>query len=253
MPNLSHELLPQTDPESPLETPGKIAVIGGGILGIEAALYGRYLGYKVALFDAGEIGEAAIGLGDEPLPMLPDRSFSPLAASALAAQTTDRPETLPVTCGDWARRILIPLTHTDLLRGQVFENAAVSKISHVGVPVQEEVTPESDVAKDAVSKDAAPQDRDDGELDVPDDFQLSFADNRPGETFEAVIVAISDDRSLGGIETTFDLPAPYLFGLCWGQTDSAEANFAIGLRRVVSVYANLGDRSDLDLYAPRRG
>ncbi len=35
-----------------VDTPAVIAIIGAGPIGLEAALYGRYLGYDVRLFDA---------------------------------------------------------------------------------------------------------------------------------------------------------------------------------------------------------
>lgn len=232
MPQIDSEKLSQPDLDSPLETPGRIAVIGGGILGIEAALYGRYLGYKVSVYEANEIGHTGRAMGDQPLPMLPDRSFSPLAALALSAQSSDRPETLPVTCEDWVEQILIPLTQTDLLVGQVHQHAEVAGISHA-VPPE---SPDSDETDDA----------------IPADFELTFVDQREPEKFEALIIAIENDQSLSKIEVGFDIPTPYLFGVRWGDTRSPEADFAVGLKRIVSVYANLGDRNDLDLYAPRR-
>ncbi len=39
------------DPE--VESPATIAIIGAGPVGIEAALYGRFLGYEVEIYDTG--------------------------------------------------------------------------------------------------------------------------------------------------------------------------------------------------------
>ncbi|EMI22110.1 Pyridine nucleotide-disulfide oxidoreductase, NAD-binding region domain protein [Rhodopirellula maiorica SM1] len=35
-----------------LDPPGSIAIVGAGPLGVEAALYGRFLGYNVSLIEA---------------------------------------------------------------------------------------------------------------------------------------------------------------------------------------------------------
>ena len=39
-----------------VEPPGKVVVIGAGPIGVEAALYARYLGYQVEVFERGKIG-----------------------------------------------------------------------------------------------------------------------------------------------------------------------------------------------------
>ena len=215
------------DVDSPLETPGTVAVVGGGVLGIEAALYGRYLGYKVTVFESETVGHRVAALGDEPLPMLPDRSFSPLAASALAAQTDDRPASLPMTCGQWCEQILRPLAVTDLLRGNVREGVAVRSI-RLG---------ESEID-------------DDGD-ELPPDFVLGLSDGT-AETFEAVLVTVAGDDA-DRLDVAPEGPVPYGFGIHRGNTGNAEADFALGLKRIVTVFANLADRADLDLYAPRRG
>ena len=41
-----------------LDPPGSIAVVGAGALGIEAALYGRFLGYDVTLIEAAAVGHS---------------------------------------------------------------------------------------------------------------------------------------------------------------------------------------------------
>ena len=227
------------DIDSPLETPGSIAVIGGGIVGVEAALYGRYLGYRVSLFEAGRIGASSIDAGDEPLPMLPDRSFSPLAASAIAAQSLDRPAALPVTRAGWAEQILLPLTRVDLLRGNVHAETPVASIGLVPVDIEDGESPENDTENDAE--------------EVPPDFELRFGGDRPAESFEAVLVAIDDAKTLSAIGLEFETPAAYFFPVQRGETGNAEADFALALQRIVAVYSNLADRGDLDLYAPRRG
>ena len=36
-----------------VDTPAKIAILGAGPIGLEAALYDRYLGYEVDVFERG--------------------------------------------------------------------------------------------------------------------------------------------------------------------------------------------------------
>ena len=45
-----------------LDPPGTIVVVGAGALGIEAALYGRYLGYNVTLIEAQDDREEALAI-----------------------------------------------------------------------------------------------------------------------------------------------------------------------------------------------
>jgi thioredoxin reductase len=40
-----------------VDTPARIVILGGGPIGIEAALYGRFLGYEVEIYEEGAIAE----------------------------------------------------------------------------------------------------------------------------------------------------------------------------------------------------
>jgi hypothetical protein len=225
----------------PLEPPGTIAVIGGGIVGVEAALYGRYLGYNVHVFQSGKIGQSMLDRGDEPLDMLPDRSFSPLAAAALSAQVENRPQSLPTTCRTWAQSILLELCQGDLLADNIHVDHRVVAIGQVPVEWDEE---------DAADPDFDPE-------SIPADFQLMFEDHSIAPfRAESVLLATRDIESIG-----FDFPVPtdYLFDLrdvgqtkTHGHSSDAEVEFVQCLRRITQVYANLGQRADLDLYRPRR-
>ena len=90
-----------------LDPPRSIAVVGAGPLGIEAALYGRFLGYDVTLFEAFGVAHSISDRRDEAIEVMPDRCLSPLAKSALQAQAGDaEPKALPVTIGQWIDQVI---------------------------------------------------------------------------------------------------------------------------------------------------
>ncbi len=212
-----------------LDPPGSIAIIGAGPLGIEAALYGRFLGYDITLFEANEIANSLQARRDEPLPMLPDRVLSPLALSALAAQIESDQLTLPTTCGEWIDKALVPLTETDLLAGRVRVPDEVTSITTVPIEL-EEGDEEEDVA------------------DIPADFQLSSTQGE-ASTFEAVIVA----TGTADVDLDFSLPTPYFFRIGSTELESEEETLDAGRKAIVTLFATLAGRKDLDLYRPRRG
>ena len=214
-----------------LDPPGTIAVVGGGPLGIEAALYGRFLGYDVTLIEAGEIAGALHSRRGEPLPISPDRCLSPLSVAALQAQEPEfAGQPRPMSIGQWIDQALVPLTETDLLRGRVRTASTVLEIDTIAVDLDDD-------------QDAADE--------IPPDFrlQISVDDSEPiSLQAESVILAIADDS----IPLRFDVPAAYFFRVGQAATGSPEHDYAAGLREIVSVYASLAGREDLDLYRPRR-
>ncbi|MFK8113031.1 MAG: hypothetical protein AB8B91_12565 [Rubripirellula sp.] len=227
------------DPNEPaddamtLDPPGSIAVIGANVLGIEAALYGRYLGYDVTLIEAVGIEHKRLGQTDQPLPVLPARSLSPLARMALRAQqdSTSSDETLPTTVNDWIHEALIPLCETDLLRGRLRMPARVSEITFVAI--------EPDNDEEVIEG-------------IPPDFRLSLQQGEQTETLDVEAVILLG-QSNAEIQFGFEVPAAYLFQI--GQyepADDAEIQFLGGLQEVVKVFALLAGRDDLDLYRPRR-
>lgn len=101
-----------------VDTPARIAVLGGGPIGIEAALYARYLGYDVDLYERGPVAASVLEWGHV-------RMFSPwkwnvstLGLAALAAQDPAwQPpvgDALP-TGRELVERYLLPLAHSDLV------------------------------------------------------------------------------------------------------------------------------------------
>ncbi len=239
--------LEQDDPTT-LDPPGSIAVIGAGPIGIEAALYGRYLGYDVTLLEAVSVGSSMANQRASPLPMLPDRCLTTLALSALRAQsqaagtvaTEPQHSSLPITVGQWIDDALLPLTQTDLLRNRLRVPARVTRIEMV--PVE----------PDHVEEDTS---------DIPADFQITYLAGQAGQQTlqcEAVILAVGAATVLptvvseSEIELGFPIPAPYFFRAGGDRSGDPERDLRNGWREIVSIYAGLAGRGDLDLYRPKR-
>ena len=219
--------------EATLDPPGTIGVIGAGPLGIEAALYARFLGYDVTLFEAThpahsltkDLGDAE----DMAIPLSPDRCVSPLGRSALAAQTGSTvPKTSPTTVREWCEQIWMPLVETDLLAGRLVCPAEVRQI-------------------DLIESDADQGAEDEEDSEVPPDFRI-LTESGDSSVHECVIVASGADV----IECSFPETSEYFFRLR-GTGDDSEEQFWSGLKQIVSIFAMLGGRSDLDLYRPLRG
>lgn len=225
-----------------LDPPGRIAVIGAGPAGLECALYGRFLGYEVIVVEAEQLGGSLNAIADQPLPMMPDRCLSPLALGAIDAQRGDgEPRSLPLTVEQWIQEGLIPVAHSDLLTGRVRLSVRCESIHQV--PIEPSDEDESEV-----------EDTDGDELDgdIPPDFELWL--RQPDGTIEreiceCVILATGRGQS---IELNFETPAPYFFRIGEAYTGDVETDLISALREIVSIYASLGGRPDLDLYRPRR-
>lgn len=101
-----------------VDTPARIAILGAGPIGLEAALYARFLGYDVDIYERGCVADNILRWGHV-------RMFSPfgmnrstLGLAALRAQ--DESYVPPgddecLTGLDYVDRYLLPLSHTDLL------------------------------------------------------------------------------------------------------------------------------------------
>ncbi|OUT63421.1 MAG: hypothetical protein CBB71_00380 [Rhodopirellula sp. TMED11] len=238
-----------------LDPPGSIAVIGAGPMGIEAALYGRFLGYNIALYEAAEqIAASLQSERDEQLPQMPSHCMSPLALRALEAQgSSEAPSELPTTIDHWITRVWEPLAASDLLRGRVQTGKPVTDL-RFAEPDDED---EDHQAQQPADSEAGAADSDPDQA-VPPDFQLSFGDEST-EVVEAVIVATGTQHWAAteshptGIAVHFDLPAEYLFQVTCPCSDQTDADYLSGLKQIVKIYAQLAGREDLDLYKPVRG
>ncbi len=226
---------PQTSMNMTLDPPGTVAIVGAGTHGLEAGLYGRFLGYDVTILERGSVGNNMLHESDADLIILPDQCLSPLALSAVATQHAaenpgSAPQVHPTTVSAWIEQGLIPLSESDLLRGRIKTNHLVTSINAVPIELEDE------------SEDAS---------EYPPDFQLHFIDSDGAEDtlrVEAVLIATGSQCD---IEFMFPLPCSYLH-----RIESTSPHDAAGLvggrRQIVEVYSQLAGREDLDLYRPPR-
>ena len=120
------------DWDTEIDTPATIAVIGGGPVGIEAALYARFLGYFVVLFDARRIGSRLTRWNDLPIQAPFGEWTSSLGMAALEAQGAL--DNLPdvdakVSYREFVESYLTHVAKSDLLDECIHINSPVVSIS----------------------------------------------------------------------------------------------------------------------------
>ncbi|MBL8890493.1 MAG: hypothetical protein JNL67_10995 [Planctomycetaceae bacterium] len=109
---------PHADHPIALEFPATIAVIGGGPIGLEATLYGRFLGYEVTLFEQGEVAENVRQWQHTPMWTPFQLLHSRLGRLAIETQNPAQrfPEPLQeISAREWLESYVLPLAGTDLI------------------------------------------------------------------------------------------------------------------------------------------
>ncbi|QDU25253.1 Ferredoxin--NADP reductase [Anatilimnocola aggregata] len=101
-----------------IDTPAKLAMVGAGPIGLEAALYARFLGYDVVIFEQGRVCEH-VQQQSHVRSFVPFRwCCSPLGLAAITAHDENyQPPTddARLTGSEWLEQYLLPLAATDLL------------------------------------------------------------------------------------------------------------------------------------------
>jgi thioredoxin reductase len=119
-----------------VDTPATIAVLGAGPIGLEAALYARFLGYAVDLYERGRVAENVLRWGHVRLFSPFGLNRSTLGLAALRAQDDagfQPPDDAALLTGrEYAHRYLIPLSRTDLLIDSLNEETEVLAIGREG-------------------------------------------------------------------------------------------------------------------------
>lgn len=222
-----------------LDPPGSIAVLGGGPIGIEAALYGRYLGYSVILFEADRLAHSLLAAPDHAPP---DVCTSPLGLAAVAAQRGlggTLAEVRPESYQSWVDDYFDRIAESDLLSGRVRVETAVERL---------ELAPEEDQAEET-EQDEVDSDEDDEA--TPPDFLVHYV-TAGGVTGVERCEAVIDARGVGapwigpGDHPPEQLPA-YLYHL--GARAAEDANYREGLKQIRALFATLWGRPGLDIYA----
>ncbi len=115
-----------------VDTPARIAILGAGPIGLETALYARFLGYEVDIYERGRVGEHIRQWGHVRLFSPFGLNASPLGIAALLAQEPGwrAPEADAMLTGqEFLERYLLPLAASDLLEDQIRERTEVVAVA----------------------------------------------------------------------------------------------------------------------------
>ena len=118
------------DPE--VEAPAAIAIIGAGPVGIEAAIYARFLGYFVSIFEQKRVAHRMLDWHNRPLDVTVEECTTSMGHAAIAAQNPEyaRRNSNDVFTGKtFAEEYLLPLAKTDLLFDDIHFLSPVSDVS----------------------------------------------------------------------------------------------------------------------------
>ncbi len=101
-----------------VDTPARIAILGAGPIGLEAALYARFLGYDVDIYERGNVADNILRWGHVRMfsPFGMNRSTLGLAALRAQDESYAAPADDELLTGlEYVDRYLLPLSQTDLL------------------------------------------------------------------------------------------------------------------------------------------
>ena len=120
------------DPE--IDAPAAVIVVGAGPIGIETALYARFLGYDVQLIDHGKVAGNVLKWGHLKMFTPFQRNSTSLGLAALRAQDADIKLPDPhayLTGQQYANEYLVPLAKTDLIYDGVHVHSRIVSISRI--------------------------------------------------------------------------------------------------------------------------
>jgi glycine/D-amino acid oxidase-like deaminating enzyme len=202
-----------------IDTPARLAVLGAGPVGLEAALYARFLGYDVVVYERGEVADAVRQAGDTPLkkPFKDHRTTLGLAAIQAQDESYQAPQgDALLTCREWRERYLLPLSATDLLADHLRLQTTVTGIRS---------TAEEEFLVQAVP--------------------LQRAESV--ETFDGILDCTGLIPNQDWWQSTS--PSEYVHCLGSKQAGSADFQLAAAYDQIRDAFKIIGDREGLDLYS----
>ena len=128
------------DPE--VEAPATIAIVGAGPVGIEAAIYARFLGYFVSIFEQRRVAHRMLDWHDRPLAVTVDECTTSMGHAAIAAQNSEYIRKNPkevFTGRTYADEYLLPLAKTDLLFDDIHFLSPVVDVSRYRTFITDEI------------------------------------------------------------------------------------------------------------------
>ena len=119
-----------------VDRPATILIIGAGPIGLETALYARYLGYDVIVCEAGDVCQQVQRWKHVRMFSPFELNYSPLGKAAI--ESHDPQHSFPnddeiITARQWMSDYLIPLAQTDLIRKHIQTNCRVISVSRTWV------------------------------------------------------------------------------------------------------------------------
>lgn len=251
-----------------VDTPAMIAVIGAGPIGLEAALYARFLGYDAQVIERGRVAEQLLRWGDVRFETPWKLIASPLGLAALRAQDANwqtPAEDELLTAAELANVYYLPLAATDLLASQLLTETEVVAIERPPLAPGEVVEEDDVLGFKLRISDAA------GEREIEADVVIDASgllahDTERAATEDKDRLAFDFDRLLHkGLKLTAApgqaaaadprdprrlLTAEPDFYILGSKSGGAGWGFPIheGLRQIRDLFTIIGDRPTLDLY-----
>lgn len=128
-----------------VDTPATIGIIGAGPIGLEAALYGRYLGYDVIVFEERKLEDIVCEAEGRVTWEYAKDLVSPLGVMAIQTQDESWQPPGPSECwtvAEWWAKYLRPLAESDLVVDSIRFDSHVATIARSDWRKHEQPTPE---------------------------------------------------------------------------------------------------------------
>lgn len=234
-----------------LDTPARIAVIGAGPVGLEAALYARFLGYEVDVYEQAEVASQIRSMADQKMPTAWVHWTSPLGLAAVQAQGNQ--QSLPasdgiITYGEWLELYLLPLAQSDLLQDHIHTHVRVDGARGATTSEWESVQASS-TSDGSQEVEAAEEEPDSEEYEEIIPLVLEITEGTGSRLAWADLVIAATGSTIGPAFP--EPPLPHMHRLIdTGNMTNIGTPPALepALHRIRDLFAIIADRQSLDLY-----